>query len=305
MRIREWGAVCDRVWRLGDAECCVYLVQGSKSALMINGGLSVLVPQVLDQLGQLGRTPADVDAYLVLHSHFDHNGCVPWFKRQNPAMTVHASRRAVNVLRKPSVIASVNRQAHFAIDARGLADIRSRYELDWWPEMPIEGLSEGDSIDFGDLHLQIIETPGHAPCSICAYIPELQMLFPSDSAAIPLEDKFLPYGTSNFVQFQESLRKLEHLPVEYLCSDHYAWISGDEARDYVASTIAEAERRRRLMLETYERCGSVDAAAEELATRFCDEYVGDLMPWAGFVDSFRAMLRSVVAHASRDRTAKQ
>ena len=294
MRIREWGSVCDRVWRLGDAECCIYLIQGSRKTLMLNGGLSVLVPQVLDQLRELDRSPADIDAYLIMHSHFDHNGCVPFFKRRNPAMTVYASRRAVEVLHKPKVIESINRQAHFAIDYRGLADIRSQYELDWWPEMQIEALSEGDVIDLGDLHLEILETPGHSPCSLCAYIPELRMLFPSDSAAIPLGDKLLPYGTSNFVQFQASLRKLEHLPVEYLCSDHYAWISGDEARDYIGSTIVEAERRRRLMLETYGRCGTVDAAAEELATTFCDEYVGDLMPWTGFVDSFRAMLRVVV-----------
>lgn len=302
MRIREWGAVCDRVWRLGDAECCVYLVQGSRSALMVNGGLAVLVPQVLKQLHQIGRTPADIDQYLILHSHFDHNGCVPYFKRRNPAMTVHASRRAVDVLRKPPVIVSVNRLAHFTIDHRGLADIRSRYELDWWPELPVDGLSEGDRIDLGDLHVEIIETPGHSPCSISAYIPELKMLFPSDAAAIPLEDKFLPYGTSNYLEFQASLRKLAHLPVEYLCSDHYAWIDGDEARGYIGSTIAEAERRRRLMLEACERCGSVDAAAEELATTFCDEYVADLMPWTVFVDSFRAMLRAIVAHGDGHRT---
>jgi len=303
MRIREWGKVCNQVWRLGDAECCVYLIQGSSMTLMLNGGLAALVPQVLDQLRQLGRTPADIDAYVITHSHFDHNGCVPYFKRRNPAMTVHASRRAVEVLRKPAVIESVNRQAHFAIDAHGLAGVERQYELDWWPELPIEELTEGDSINLGGLHLEILETPGHAPCCISAYIPELKMLFPSDSAAIPLEDKFLTYGTSNFVQFQASLRKLEHLPVEYLCSDHYAWISGDEARDYIGSSVVEAERRRRLMLEAYERCGTIDAAADKLATLFQDEYVGDLMPWPVFVDSFRAMLRVVVAHGLGDQTA--
>jgi len=304
MRVREWGKVCHQVWRLGDAECCVYLIQGSKTTLMVNGGLAVLVPQVLDQLRQLGRTPGDIDAYLIMHSHFDHNGCVPYFKRRNPAMTVYASRRAAEVLQKPAVIESVNRQAHFAIDAHGLADIRGQYELDWWPGMPIEELSEGDSIDLGDLHVEILETPGHAPCCISAYIPELKMLFPSDSAAIPLKDKFLPYGTSDFVQFQASLQKLEHLPVEYLCSDHYAWISGDEARDYIGATIVEAERRRRLMLEAYERCGTVDAAAEALATQFQDESVGDMMPWTVFVDSFRAMLRVVVADGRRGQTGE-
>ena len=46
MRIRACGKVCGHVWRLGDAECCNYLIQGSESTLMLNGGLAVLVPQV-------------------------------------------------------------------------------------------------------------------------------------------------------------------------------------------------------------------------------------------------------------------
>jgi hypothetical protein len=56
------------------------------------------------------------------------------------------------------------------------------------------------------------------------------------------------------------------------------------------------------MREAYERCGTIDAAAVELATLFQDEYVDDLMPWTGFLDSFRAMLRVVVAHGSGHQT---
>jgi hypothetical protein len=43
-------------------------------------------------------------------------------------------------------------------------------------------------------------------------------------------------GNSNFSQFQQSLEKLASLVVDYHCADHYGYITGEEAGQFIAQT---------------------------------------------------------------------
>lgn len=294
MRIRKPGRIHDRLWLLGRAEACVYLLEGTEGSILINGGLSFIVPDLIEQFREFDIDESKINRYLLLHSHFDHCGAVPFFKRRDPEMVVYASQRALDLFQRPKVIEAINASSHYAIKSHGLEWLKSEYELDWWTGISGEAVGDGDSIDLGGVQLRILETPGHSPCSISAYVPQLHALFPSEAAGIPYAEKILPYGTSNFIQFQNSLEKLKDLPVELICSDHWGYVTGDEARNFIVASIEEAERRRGLMQETYARTGSVDESARELATRFRDENVMNILPPELFIDSFRYMIKNVV-----------
>jgi glyoxylase-like metal-dependent hydrolase (beta-lactamase superfamily II) len=209
-------------------------------------------------------------------------------------MAIYASRRAWEVLQKPDVLESINGSNRYAANACGFTRAYAEHDLDWRPGITGETVGDGDCIDLGDVKVQILETPGHAPCCLSAYVPAKGVLFPSEAAGIPFKDKILPYGTSNFVHFESSLLKLKDLRADYVCSDHWGYLTGDEARAFIANTISETQRRRALMHEAYRRAGSVDDAARELARHFKDENLTNMLPAEKFEDSFRNMVKYVV-----------
>lgn len=272
----------------------MYLLEGSKSSILLNGGLSCLVPEVVAQLREFAIDQSKIDKFLVLHSHFDHVGIIPYFKRHYPHIVVHASVRALEILNKPKAIQVINESNRYFTRKQGLEQVCSEYGVEWPLGISGSAVREGDRIDLGDLELRIIETPGHSPCSISAYVPQLKLLFPSEAAGVPLATGLMTYGTSNFTQFETSLRKLKDLEIELVCCDHCGCVAGEEARGFVAASIESAKWRKRLMQETYQRTGSVELAARELAARFEGENRLDIVPKETFLESYRHMIMHVV-----------
>lgn len=294
MRIRRPGRIHEKLWFLGDADACIYLLEGKNGSILINGGMSFVVPGLLRQLRDFRIDESRIEKILVLHSHFDHVGIVPFFKRRHPQIVLCGSACTLQILQKPKAIQAINAANHYVIEHRGLTRPCSGYELDAWVGISGEPLGEGDRIDLGDVEVRIIETPGHSPCSISAYVPEIKALFPSDGGGVPLGEKIITYGVSDYAEFERSLQKMRDLEVEYLCSDHYGYVTGEEAKTFISDSIEAAKMRRSLMLAAYLRTGSVEKAARELAEQFQDENAASLIPAEVFLESFRQMVMDVV-----------
>lgn len=290
MRIRKPGKIADKLWFLGQEDCCAYLLEGENGSILINGGVSCIVPDMLEQFRTFRIDESKINKFLILHSHFDHVGILPFFKRRYPGMVVYGSSRSLDILQKPKVIEAINVSSHYVMEKNGYLDVCSKYDLDWRGAIPGEAVADGDRIELGDFDVCIIETPGHSPCSVSAYIPQLKALFPSDAGGIPNGDKIVTYGTSSFSKFEESLKKLRTLDVAYLCSDHCGYVTGDEAAGYIHDAINAAEARRLLMLDMYRRTGDVDETARELALRFRDENIMNMVPYETFVEAQRQMV---------------
>ncbi len=257
--------------------------------------MSHIVPDLLKQFETFDIDEKQIQKLLIPHSHFDHVGIVPFFKNRYPEMTVYASLRAQKILHNPQAIKSINRSSQSAATRIGYEEVWSNYTLDWPPDLPIQAVSEGDRIDLGDIEIDIFETPGHSSCSIAAYSPRLKALFPSDAGGVPYKQGINVYGTYSYTQFQQSLEKLEKLDVEYLCADHFGYITGQEAKGFISQALALARERRSLMEKTFQKTGDIDKAARELAEKFKDENAGNIIPHRVFEASYRFMIKHIVS----------
>ena len=86
-----------------------------------------------------------------------------------------------------------------------------------------------------------------------------EALFPSDGGGIPYAEMIIPSGNSNFTQYQESLEKLKPLKVDMFCADHYGYVTGREAENYIFRSIDAARENRAMVEAIYRRTGSIDA----------------------------------------------
>jgi glyoxylase-like metal-dependent hydrolase (beta-lactamase superfamily II) len=263
--------------------------------MLISGGTSYIIQDVLDQMADFGLALDRINKCLILHAHFDHIGVFPYFKRKKPEIELLASGRGWEILNMPKAIRTINESSRQVAERMGAADVLDRYDLDWSLDLDGRTVREGDRINLGGVSVHIMETPGHSSCSISAYVPSLKVLFPSDGGGIPYLDTIVPAPNSNFTRYQESLERLRTLDVDILCADHYGYIIGDEARGYIALSAETAAERRKEMEDVYKRTGELDKAAKELTDAFFKEYSDYIISPEIMQAVFRQSLRHVAA----------
>lgn len=267
MRVRQAGKITDGLWYLGREESGVYVLEGNDCSILINGGLSYIVPVVLKQINDFGINVAKIKKILILHSHFDHIGIAPFFTRTFP-VEVLASQRAWEILAMPKAINIINTFSRSVAERMGVAAGLDKYDLEWRDDVAGTTLVEGDRIDLGGRTLTIMETPGHTGCSISAYEPNLKALFPSDAMGIPFKDIVFPSANTDFTQYQQSLERFKPLAVNYMCADHYGYVTGEEASRFTDMSIEEARKMRAEMESIYRAKGDIDAAAKAINEEF-------------------------------------
>ncbi len=266
MRITEAGKVTEGIWFLGSEESGLYLVEGSSSSMLVSSGMSWLADDVLEQMKRFNLDEERIEKILILHAHFDHIGLVPLFTRRLPEAKVYGAAAAWKAIGDPRIMERVNHYNRKMAKRYGRPNIFESYDLEWRDDIKGFTVSEGDRLDCGDLGIEIIEIPGHSPCSIAAYEPSTKTLFPSDGGGIPFKDTIIPSGTFNYTLFQESLEKLGLLEVDHFCADHGGYIKGEDARQFVRKAMDAARDFRKLMERVYRRSGSVEAAVGRLVS---------------------------------------
>ena len=291
MRIRKPGKVREGIWCLGREESGVYLIEGEDSSMLVSGGMSYIVPDMLRQLEEFGVDENRIRKLLILHSHFDHVGIVPFFKRRLPAMEVYASQRAWEVLQMDKAILTINEFGRSVAQRMGKGNVYSDYDLEWRKDVSGKTVREGDRIDLGGVEVSVLEIPGHSSCCIAAYLPELKALFPTDGGGIPFGQTIVSSGNSNYTQYQQSLERLKDLEVDYYCADHYGYITEAEAREYISKSIESAKKNRAQMEEIYRSTRDIDAAAQKLTSSFYEENPGYFLSPQIFLDVHRQMVR--------------
>ncbi|MEE9912543.1 MAG: MBL fold metallo-hydrolase [Deltaproteobacteria bacterium] len=265
MRIKKAGLISGGLWRLGTEESCVYLLEGSDSAALISAGLSYILPEYLRQIASWGISEKKIAHIIILHAHFDHVGLVPYLKRKSPQVTIHASSRGWEVLANPRAISVMNEYTLKVCNrVQGNTDVLSALDWQWRDDVHGEALKQGSCIDLGGRQIEIHETPGHSSCSISIYVPQLKALFPSDAVAIPYQNDYVIAAGSSLDAYQKSLDKLAVLDTEMLCADHYGYVTGTEAKQYIAqSKRAASQMIDRLQLALRNE-GGIERAATQL-----------------------------------------
>ncbi|MCJ7785085.1 MAG: MBL fold metallo-hydrolase [Desulfobacterales bacterium] len=291
MRIRKPGKVREGIWFLGREESGVYLLEGNKGSMIVSGGMSYIVSDILQQFKEFGMDGNRIKKLLILHSHFDHVGIVPFFKRRYPEIEVYASERGWEILQMDKAILTINEFGRNVAGRMEKRDVYSAYDLEWRKDVSGEIVREGDRIDLGGLEVSILEIPGHSSCCIAAYVPELKALFPTDGGGIPYGKTIVSSGNSNYTQYQQSLERLKDLEVDYCCADHYGYVTGAEARDFISKSIESAKKNRARMEEVYRSARDINAAAQKLTSFFYEENPDYFLSPEIFLDVYRQMVR--------------
>ena len=293
MRIRKPGKVHERIWFLGREESGVYLLEGDEGSMMVSGGMSYIVSDILQQFKEFNIDENRIKKLLVLHSHFDHVGIIPFFKRRYPEMEVYASERAWDILRMDKAILTINEFSRNVAKRMKKEEVYSLYDLEWRNDVSGKTVREGDRMDLGGMEVLILEIPGHSSCCIAAYLTKLKALFPTDGGGIPFDQTIVTSGNSNYTKYQQSLERLRGLKVDYYCADHYGYVIGEEAQEFISKSIEMAIKTRSRMEEAYRSTRNINGAAQKLISSFYEENPSYFLSPEIFLDVYRQTVRHI------------
>jgi glyoxylase-like metal-dependent hydrolase (beta-lactamase superfamily II) len=260
--------VTPRITLLGSRESCIYLVDGGSETALVEGGMAYVAPHLVQQIEDLGIDETRIKRLMILHSHFDHCGLVPFLKRRWPWAVVSGSARARQLLSDPKVTERIKDLNQAMISRARLEDEARRLGFGFTRVEVEEILKDGDEIACGDVTLKVIDVPGHSSCSIALYVPEEKALFVSDAAGVRHKDFFLPTGNSDYDLYQASLEKMAGYDVDAILPGHFEPALGEEARAYLTRAIEDSKAARKVLESSYRRTRDVERSTEELVRAY-------------------------------------
>jgi glyoxylase-like metal-dependent hydrolase (beta-lactamase superfamily II) len=302
MRYLTPQTIHPRIEYLGRQEMNVYLLKGEEY-MIIEGGMSYIVPDMLRQFQERGIDLNRVTRLLILHSHFDHCGIAPFFKRRLTGLKIMGSRRSQELYRKEKVIQFIRDRNREMIQLLKMEKEAAELNLDFDQIAVDEAVGEGDTIDLGEgVEVRIVEMPGHSSCSIAAYVPSLRALFPSDAGGIPGErEEIFPSGNEDFILYQKSLKKLRPLDVEVVCLARNGAFLGNDAKEYVARSIEEAEKMRLEIIRQFQGVPDPEGKLIRLARERYDSIKTRDIPWDVYLGLMRGVVKRILQNAGKSQ----
>ena len=267
MIIDHPGPVTDRILLLGRRESCVYLLDGGKEYALLGGGFTYIAGDVMEQLKHFEVETKKIKRIVILHSHFDHCGIVPYLKRQWPWVEITASQRAKVMLSRPNVIENIK-----ALNQMMIAGMEDDKDPRPWIVEPFQINVENVAADqavlsCGDRSMVVSSVPGHSSCAIAVFVPEEKAMFPSDAAGIPFGEGVLTAANSNFDDYMKSLEKIFSFDTRIMLTEHFGARSGEDYHRFKAASLASAVDTRKLLEASFERTGDVKKSTDEITQK--------------------------------------
>ncbi|MFC1798776.1 MBL fold metallo-hydrolase [Thermodesulfobacteriota bacterium] len=278
MVVDQPGNVSARIRLLGRKDSCVYLLDGKDEYALLGGGMVTIVPEVIQQLEAYRIDEKKIKRIVILHSHFDHCGIVPFFKRRWPWIRVMASQRAKELLADAKVNKTIESLNRMLITGEGLDAVAADLGYEFSGIMVDTVVKGNELIPCGDLSMEVIEVPGHSSCSIAIYVQKEKALFASDAGGIPFGRRIFTAANSNFDRYQESLEKMSKFNTEIYLAEHFGALIGEDCRGFFEKSMASAAQTRKLLEASLAHTGSVEKSTEEITAKMTAGITDGLLP---------------------------
>ena len=189
--------------------CNIWFVRGRQRSLLVDTGSGLV--SLCEQVAFLGERPV---LAVATHSHFDHIGSHHEFGER----AVHPS--------EAQYLAEPDREA-VLIDPYATTEMFSalppggfhRRTYIVLPAPATRLIEDGDTLDFGDRHFEVIHTPGHSPGSIALWEAASGVLFSGDTVYDgPLVTDAWHSSIDDYVV---SVERLLALPVRTVHGGHF------------------------------------------------------------------------------------
>jgi glyoxylase-like metal-dependent hydrolase (beta-lactamase superfamily II) len=224
--------------------CNVWHVRGRDRDLVVDTGVGVA--SVSAELADLLDRPVTCVA---THFHFDHVGCFHEFDTRlmhaidGALMDPYQGALPLTVaeLDDPAILEALD-SVGYHIDGDALLDALPAADFNpvgfkTLAALPTGTVQEGDVIDLGDRHFEVLHLPGHTQGSIGLWEGDSATLFAGDTVYDgPLID-FLP--ESDIAAYLRTMKRLHDMPADTVHAGHDPSFGRDRLRELTSAYLAK------------------------------------------------------------------
>lgn len=215
-----------------------YLIIGSEKTALYDVGMACFSEELISNIHEvLDKAGKSLDYILLSHTHYDHIGALPYVLREWKDAVVCGAKKCASVFASDTALNTMTELSKNAalLYGKDSENISSRgMRLD-------KALSDGDSIELGEMSVYFYETKGHTDCSGSYMLMPQAIVFASES--IGLVDGPGRIRTSclkSFAQSIESSKKIRELKPKRIIPMHYGILPESYNEDYFDDFIEEA-----------------------------------------------------------------
>jgi 2-aminobenzoylacetyl-CoA thioesterase len=275
MIIDHAGKISDGFYMLGLAWSPIFLLDG-RHPLLFESGFACCARLYHDDMVDIlkDRQP---EMLLITHVHWDHCGTVGYFKTLFPSLSIAASKRASEIVKRPNAIALMEKlsdEVEPLVEAVPGID-KSRLIPHAFRPFSIDTILKDGQVLYGDdsTRCEVIATPGHTRDHLSYFLPEKGILIATEAAGgIDRAGSFITEFLVDYDAYIANIKKLAAIKPEIFCQGHhFVYVGKEEVERFFSRSLEEAEHFRDYIFQLlHEEHGSIERVVDRVKSKQWD-----------------------------------
>lgn len=266
----------------------IMLLLGSEKTAIIDTGRAHFGKQLVAKTKKAleGR---NLDYIFVSHTHYDHIGALPYFKKEWPNVKVFGSKYAEYVFTRPGALKVIRSMGEAAKEQHKDEDVS---------DVIIDGLKidnvlkDKDTVSLGSSHILALETKGHTNCSMTYILEPESIMFSSESIGVMNKDGsvFIAVLTS----FEDSIKSLERCKSynpKHIVSPHFGLMPQEYNNKYYSDFEKNLNDERKYILDKKEKGETSEEIFDDLSKIYWDDERAKYQTWEAFSANARSTIK--------------
>ena len=269
-----------------------YVVRDPENAILFDPGMAWHAPQTIAKVRDAcqGRV---LRAIYLTHSHYDHISALPYFKKAWPGVPVYAAAYVQKVLGKASARATMKKLSEDAALSNGTT-LPEGFDEDL---LTVDlAIADGDTFDFGEIHMEAVECIGHTKDSYSYVINDHMMIASETLGMIYTTGCYEPQCLVSFIEGAKSLEKCSHYNIDCYAMPHLGPIADFTAKGMWDVFKKGLEDSKNQILGILRTCPDFEAQIKAMDRAFLDHRGAELIaawPYDAFYLNAQAMLKTI------------